>query len=48
MWCSEQVHRPLKVAWVSLNQGDGRVVASCEAGELVGRVGGCWVNESGD
>lgn len=28
--------------------GDGRVVASWgEAGELVGGVGGCWVNESG-
>lgn len=35
-WCSEQVRGHLKVIWVSLECGEGRAVASCKAGELVG------------
>ena len=27
---------------------EGRVLANCKAGELVGGVGGCRVNESSD
>lgn len=48
MWRSEQGHGPSKVVWVSVDRREGRVVASCEAGELVGGVRGCPVNESGD
>lgn len=48
VWRSEQVHGPLKVVWVSVDHREGRVVASCKAGEFMGGVRGCPVNESGD